>query len=279
MQKFAIILFAVAALSIPTFAYMNDSDVLMHKYDVLACKMDAVGMLANYSGGNETGIISHLQALRGYAASGDMRGFLNYANYALREDVRGAFKSIKEVRKGVKGRMRGMGEVRKEWADARSACLHNVSMEFAKKQLNESDEMVSNMNATMHRLANKGVDTNGMSFAYGKAMEGRGVIGNISANAGSEDLDGELSSARDAELHAWVQFHAEKILAISDAIENDTAKAGRGGELDAVRNLARGAEAIARNTTYANGEFDNAKSMLKDATSDLKTLMAEVYRA
>lgn len=267
-------------------------DVLGLKYGLMECRVNAVINLTEYGqentnvgGGDEIAstLSGDLSTLKTYADSKDRKGFNDFVKSALKNDMRDAVLYLKDVKRGlVRGGRNATGgnEISNYFTNVvkqRAGCLQGVALEFAKKQVDEIEGRVNDMNNTIGRLKNKSVNTTKMERVEEEAEENLDELKDAVEGGNATDIQEKVKEIREEHLHIWARFQIEKLEAILDTLDEDAISKGYSSDVDAITALLDGAERrVQVGSAYEPGEFEQVKSDLRDAHQKLRGLIMKL---
>ncbi len=271
-------------------------DVLGLKYGLIECRINSLISLveygqenANVSGGDEIAstLSGDLTTLKAYADSKDRKGFNDFMKDALRNDMRNAVLYLKDVKRGSMRGNRGNNSnasSTKDYFDLvvkeRAECLQGVALEFAKKQVDEIEGRVNDMNKTIGALRNKSVNTTKMEMVEKEAEENLDELKDAVEGGNVSEIQEKVKELREEHLHIWARFQIEKLEAILDTVDEDAISKGYSSDVDAITALIDGAESkVQVGSAYEPSEFEQVKSDLRNAHMKLRNLIMKLRGA
>jgi len=273
----------------------STAEILMHKYGIIECKVNATAWLLdemagyNVSGDNQaqkTAILDSLAALKAYAEEGNITNF-NAGVRELQENMKDAAVTLRKERREGWGADQNNGEkgknnadIIKLYEDARrmqAQCLREVAPALARAELKEWKEWQEQKRERATALAKKKIITDKLNNILDAHNRFVNRYSELIGNSTVEELRTMRTELVQEQLKLRAEYEIEYMRILLNAINQTATEKGYAGDVASISSMLDSASQ--KITEYNEEQFKSAWDELKEAAKKLRELFANIKKA
>ncbi|MGC8851034.1 MAG: hypothetical protein ACP5O3_02265 [Candidatus Micrarchaeia archaeon] len=217
--------------------------------------------------------------LAGYAANASVKEFDSYVRSSLAPHAREAVRALSFFKRSLAGKNNTAlrKKLRADFQEAQkafAACESEKQAAYARNRIDYYRKWANDWSNTVSRLSAKGFDVSQLQAVVDDLQSQ--VIAPLQAaieSGNASEIMAAVQDARNKHLHLWARFEVALIRAHLQQLEPIAEKYRLQEMVGSVNSKVASASALAvPGRVYAEGEFQEVWSYLKDAADDLKAL-------